>query len=89
MTSPQTPNIYVTAQVHASKHRDELEASNRCGCFSCFRTFTTAEIKSWIDAKQTALCPHCGIDSVLGNAGCQIGDQFLRRMQQHVSARTK
>ncbi len=74
---------FADAHVHASKHRGELEASERCACFFCFRTFKAVEIKSWVDASQTALCPHCGIDSVIGNLHCQIGDPFLRRMHQH------
>ena len=89
MASPTpTPSIhtatYVAAREHASKHRVELETSDSCGCFSCFRRFTTAEIKAWVDADQTALCPHCGLDSVLGSASpYQLSDGFLRRMHQH------
>jgi hypothetical protein len=81
--TPSTPSIYTTTHTHSSKHRQELEGSARCGCYFCFRTFAPAEIKTWVDAKQTALCPFCGIDSVLGDAACQIGDRFLRRMHQH------
>jgi hypothetical protein len=80
---PAPPSPYIAARVHASKHRVELEASERCGCFFCFRIFATTDIKTWVDSDQTALCPHCGIDSVIGSAYCRIGDQFLRRMHQH------
>jgi hypothetical protein len=80
--SPQALK-YNDARVHASQHRVEIEASERCGCFSCFRIFPNADIKSWVDKQQTALCPHCGLDTVLGSAYCQIGDQFLRRLNQH------
>ena len=84
-TTPPTTAIspYVTARTHASKHRVELEASDQCGCYFCFRIFKTATIKLWIDADQTALCPHCGIDSVVGSAYVKIGDQFLRKMHTH------
>ena len=48
------------------------------------RDFTPAEITSWIDAGQTALCPKCGLDSVLGSASPPgIDDRFLRKMHQH------
>jgi hypothetical protein len=71
----------VEAQKHASRHRAELEASTRCGCFFCFRTFPPTSIKVWIDAKQTALCPGCGVDSVIGSASShRVDDAFLRRM---------
>jgi hypothetical protein len=87
MATPPPPTAqalhYNAARVHASQHRLEIEASDRCGCFSCFRIFAKADIKSWVDKEQTALCPHCGLDSVLGSAYCQIGDGFLRRMHQH------
>src|SRR6188474_1232150 len=58
--------LFVAAQKHANRHRAEIEASTRCGCFFCFRTFPHTEINAWIDASQTALCPACGVDSVIG-----------------------
>jgi len=76
------------AHKHASQHRVEIEASTRCGCFFCFRTFPPLLIKAWIDAKQTALCPGCGVDSVLGDASLhRIDDAFLRRMYDQFFAR--
>ena len=89
-TPPRPPPISVDAQlcidahVHASRNREETEASARCACYFCFKTFPTATIKAWIDANQTALCPFCGVDSVLGNASqIRIDDRFLRQMHQH------
>jgi hypothetical protein len=74
----------VAAHKHASKHRVELEASTRCGCFFCFRTFPPTSIKAWIDASQTALCPACGVDSVIGSASShRLDDAFLRKMHGH------
>lgn len=71
----------IAAKVHASKHRVEVQASARCGCFFCFRQFPPSSIKAWTEANQTALCPHCGVDSVIGNASpYQLDDKFLRRM---------
>jgi hypothetical protein len=83
--TPATPKRVdpqlIEAQKHASRHRVELEASSRCGCFFCFRTFTPTSIKAWIDASQTALCPGCGVDAVIGSASAhRIDDAFLRRM---------
>jgi hypothetical protein len=85
----------VAAKARASRHRVELEASTRCACFFCFRSFTASEIKAWIDANTTALCPGCGVDAVLGNGGetervdstaHSISDGFLRKMHQHYFA---
>ncbi|MBS1123610.1 MAG: hypothetical protein H6Q90_5838 [Deltaproteobacteria bacterium] len=90
MTTATTKSVdpaLAEAHKRSSRHRVELEASTRCGCFFCFRTFPPASIKAWIDAKQTALCPGCGTDSVIGNASShRIDDAFLRKMHGHFFA---
>jgi hypothetical protein len=81
------------AHKHCANHRSELKASSRCGCFYCLRIFAPSQIIDWIDwppdtpkdreleTGTTALCPYCGIDSVLGDAsGYEIDQPFLRRM---------
>lgn len=55
------------------KNRVMIEQSIICGCFFCLATFSSGEIKEWTDESlyfseehgQTALCPKCGVDSVL------------------------
>jgi hypothetical protein len=66
------------------RHRAAILASNECGCFYCLARFAPAEIESWADAGETALCPRCGIDSVLGDGcGVVIDDAFLAAMRRH------
>jgi hypothetical protein len=91
ITSPRiAPGLYVAAHKHASRHRAEIESSTRCGCFFCFRSFASSDIKAWIDANQTALCPRCGVDSVLGSASQQrLDDTFLRGMHTHFFSSAK
>ena len=48
-----------------SGHRHALEKVTRCGCFYCQRFFLPSEILDWCDSDTTALCPFCGIDSVI------------------------
>ena len=77
----------IAAHKHASKHRSEVERSARCGCFFCFRTFAPSSIKAWTENNQTALCPGCGVDAVLGSEGSpRIDDAFLRKMHGHFFA---
>lgn len=78
-----TPD-YLGAHQHSDHHRAELLRSNVCGCFYCLKTFAPTEIDAWIDDEQTAQCPKCGIDSVIGSAsGYSIDDTFLREMNRH------
>jgi hypothetical protein len=69
------------ARQHASKHRAEIQASARCGCYFCFRTFPHSDIRAWVDSNETALCPACGIDAVIGDASKhRLDGRFLRQM---------
>lgn len=88
-TTDKSPDsaLYLDAHKHASRHRVEIEGSTRCGCFFCFRTFPPTSIKAWTDASQTALCPGCGVDSVIGSASShRLDDAFLRKMHGHFFA---
>ena len=56
---------------YSSQHRTLLQQSERSGCFYCLETFAYSEIEDWCDDEQTAMCPHCGIDAVLGSASVE------------------
>ena len=76
----------IAAHAHSIRHRTEIEASGKVGCFYCRAIYPPAEIEDWVDdlTGDTAICPRCGIDSVIGNAsGYPITDAFLARMNAH------
>jgi hypothetical protein len=79
---------HIQAHAHSSRHREEVIHSSMCGCFYCLATFEPDEIKDWVDevdgVGQTALCPRCGIDSVIGSgSGFPINGRFLAKMHRH------
>ncbi len=75
------------AHARSIRHRAEIEASAACGCFYCGAIFAPAEIADWTDKtnpepEHTALCPRCGIDSVIGDrSGFPITPAFLAEMK--------
>ena len=74
------------AHRHAGGHRAELMASDVCGCFYCLAIFPPTAIAGWIGTVDgdTARCPECVIDSVIGSdSGFPITDEFLKAMQRH------
>ena len=77
------------AHAHCGNHRAEILSSATCGCFYCCATFRSGEVLDWVDEDehevgQTAVCPKCGIDSVIGDrAGYELSAGFLGRMQAH------
>ena len=78
------PDAVRTAHDHSTKHRLEVMASDKCGCFYCLGVFSPHEIVEWIDAGETAMCPRCGIDSVIGSkSGYPLTQQFLEEMHLH------
>lgn len=80
-----SPFPVIRAHRRSINHRNELLASRLCGCFYCLAIFPPAEITEWIsDNEGTALCPQCGIDSVIGSeSGYPITEAFLGRMQKY------
>lgn len=75
---------HIKAHRHSSRHRAELGASAKCGCFYCLAVFPPGAVREWCDRGSTALCPRCGIDSVIGSAsGYPIEAAFLERMRRH------
>jgi DNA-directed RNA polymerase subunit RPC12/RpoP len=76
-------NIYIEAHRFSSRHRKDLEKDKVCGCFYCMKIFNPAEIDEWLDDDDTAVCPYCGTDSVIGeSSGYPITEQFLREMHR-------
>jgi hypothetical protein len=70
------------AHQHSIRHFAELAKSSLCGCFYCLDLFEFKDITEWTDENQTALCPNCGIDSVIGDAsGFPITEEFLTAMK--------
>jgi hypothetical protein len=67
---------------HTRANRIELEASEVCGCIACERIYFPSEIVRWVD-EETAVCPHCGVDAVVGSAsGIPIMPGVLRRAHE-------
>jgi len=92
-SSPGDESDLETAHKHSIYHRDEVLRSDMCGCFYCGENFTPAEIEDWVDERDgvgtTAICPRCGIDSVLGSAsGFPLTPEFLQQMHDHWFGRT-
>jgi hypothetical protein len=67
---------------HTRANRMELEASEVCGCIACERIYFPSEVVRWLE-DATALCPHCGVDAVVGSAsGIPIMPGVLRRAHE-------
>lgn len=55
------------------------------GCYYCAEVYVLAEhpIQEWVDGKQTALCPVCGIDAVIPKLRSISFDEIdMKRLQE-------
>jgi hypothetical protein len=75
---------YIRAHKHCFKNREEIVKSAMCGCFYCLAIFPPSDVTHWIDESQTAMCPKCDIDSVIGSeSGFLIDARLLKQMESH------
>lgn len=74
---------------HSFNNKTELDQSSVCHCFYCKGEFSPGDIKDWVvrpnkgNPEETALCPKCGIDSVIGDAsGYEMTEPLLNAMHE-------
>jgi len=77
-------NDILLAHKFCFKNKKDLLNDRKCGCFYCLEIFDPKEIKKWWDNGTTAVCPYCGIDSVIGESSkFPITKEFLEKMQKY------
>ncbi len=79
-------NDIIVAHKYCANHKEKLLKDQKCGCFYCLKIFNPKEIKDWVEDRydKTALCPYCGIDSVIGEyTGFPITYEFLEKMNKY------
>lgn len=63
-------------------NRIMIELSKKCGCYYCTKIFDAERVKDYIDADDTAMCPFCGIDSVLPDASvCNLNKKLIKKVR--------
>lgn len=50
---------------YSSHNRNLIAVANKCYCFYCKAIIESREIKDYADNGQTAICPKCGINSII------------------------
>lgn len=74
---------------HCKGNRKEIEASSHCVCLYCQEVYRATEVKDYIidsslDFKETALCPRCGANTVLGDVtGIPFYEELIAKLHCH------
>ena len=85
MTKDQIKELLNIQHYRSFRNERQIKESQICGCFYCKSIFNPEDVTEWCDndgnGDPTALCPNCGIDSVLGDkCGVRITPSFLELM---------
>lgn len=77
---------------YATHNYKQIKASTECGCVYCMERFDPSLVIEWIDRvipttkkeetnvfMYTAICPLCGIDTVIPNGSIKYTDDDLKR----------
>jgi len=76
-------------RIHKSSfgNMENLYKDKHCGCFHCGAMFNSKDIYEWVHEigdLRTALCPYCGVDSVISEScGEKITKKLLAEMHEH------
>jgi hypothetical protein len=81
MTHNAPDPIVLTLHKKCYANRAEVERLPMVACFFCVRYFDPSEMTEWMDGGITAMCPRCGIDSVIPADGVSPG--ILQAMNDH------
>jgi len=81
-------NNYTKATKLSIYNRDQVEKSDFCGCYYCLKIYKPKDIVEWCDGGRTALCPHCGIDSIIGSYRVVLSKEFLEDCHRYWFDRT-
>lgn len=66
----------------ATSNKQDLMKSDKAGCYYCRKIYPASEVKEFIEGEDTALCPKCGIDSVLPDSVYDLSIEKLRELHQ-------
>ena len=88
MTDKKYERYYSQACKAAFENWDSVKKSSLCGCYYCGRIFPSSEVtdNDWVPDLhgRTVLCPHCSIDSVIGDAsGIPLQKEVLDELHDY------
>jgi len=68
---------------YSIRNKIYLENSEMCGCYYCLSIFEPKEVVGWIDNNETALCPKCNVDSVIGDSVICVNKDILEKANKY------
>ena len=68
---------------HSFKNRAEIAQSLICYCIHCQKACASGQVEKWVDDGETAICPKCGVDSLIGSAAeYEMTEPLLKELHE-------
>lgn len=69
---------------YATSNKQSIQKSEKAACYYCLKTYNSSEVLEFIEPEGTALCPKCGIDSVLpSNSPYELLPEVLKELHKY------
>lgn len=81
--------LYRVIHSYCSENKEILDECEVAACFYCKQKVLCSDIDDWcneLSGKETAICPHCGIDSVVPykvDGVYELNDKMLDEMHKY------
>ena len=83
MNKESKKGVLEEAHHHTIHNIEEIKKSGTVYCISCRESIAPSEITEFVDEGKTGLCPHCGMDALIGDAcGMTLTDILLKRLHR-------
>ena len=72
------------AMKFAISNKKAIQESPKAGCYYCKKTYKPSKVVEFLEHEEIALCPKCGIDSVLpANSPYEPTNENLAELHQY------
>ena len=79
-----TREEFTKAIEYATANEENLKNSSKAGCYYCKKIYDASEVLEFLEGERTALCPKCGIDSVIpSNSPIELTSSNLNKLNKH------
>jgi hypothetical protein len=73
-----------TAAMIAMRNKKQVETSHNVGCYYCLQIFPATDVQEYTDNGNTAICPHCHVDSIIPEKAVQtLTESTLKEMHDY------
>lgn len=69
---------------YCTNNKKLISKANKCYCFFCMKEMKSEEIVDYLSVEETAICPYCGIDSIIPDSiNDEVNITIIKEMNKY------